>query len=395
MVRVGIEFSFADDLWIGGVNGIGNLLHALKSLPQPRIEVILIASQRTPESLFSQLPATPVLRTRLVDHADRTYLVRRANKWLLGNDILMDRWLRANGVEVFSHCDSLGRRARTPTIGQIADFGYIAWKKLYPEAAFQRMHAGTGRVLNQYDTVMMPSFTVAEDYRRFFPEATAKAAPLPIIPSEPVGQRSEEEFGQVRERYKLPEHFLYVPNQFWVHKNHGAIVEAMAILSREGRCPHVVSTGKTHDPRRPNHFDELMQHADAVGVADRLHVLGLIPYPDTVTLMQHCVAVMSASRFEGWGLTVAEARMLGKTIILSDIPVFREQAPEHGHFFDPDDTVTLARHMATVAETYSPVVEGERRRRAQLKLPRLIADYARGYEDIVLDTLARKRGRAA
>ena len=34
---------------------------------------------------------------------------------------------------------------------------------------------------------------------------------------------------------------------------------------------------------------------------------------------------VNPSRFEAWGLTVSEALCLGKAVIVSDIPVFREQ----------------------------------------------------------------------
>ena len=54
--------------------------------------------------------------------------------------------------------------------------------------------------------------------------------------------------------------------------------------------------------------------------------LGVIPYKDVLGLMRAAVAVINPSVMEGWSTTVEEAKSLGLPLILSDIPVHREQA---------------------------------------------------------------------
>ena len=65
--------------------------------------------------------------------------------------------------------------------------------------------------------------------------------------------------------------------------------------------------------------------------------LGVVPYRDMLGLMRHAVAVINPSLFEGWSTSVEEAKSMGKAVVLSDIPVHREQAPGRGLFFDPRD----------------------------------------------------------
>lgn len=45
------------------------------------------------------------------------------------------------------------------------------------------------------------------------------------------------------------------------------------------------------------------------------------------TLMKHAIAIINPSLFEGGSTTVEEAKSLLKVIILSGIPVHREQNP--------------------------------------------------------------------
>ena len=76
--------------------------------------------------------------------------------------------------------------------------------------------------------------------------------------------------------------------------------------------------------------------------------LGIVPYLDLMSLMRHSVAVINPSRFEGWSTTVEEAKSMGKSILLSDISVHREQAPDRAAFFSPDNPQALADAMASM-----------------------------------------------
>jgi glycosyltransferase involved in cell wall biosynthesis len=64
--------------------------------------------------------------------------------------------------------------------------------------------------------------------------------------------------------------------------------------------------------------------------------------------MKNSLAVINPSMFEGWSTTVEEAKLFGKTVVLSDIAVHREQSPVNGIYFDPADPVALAQQLKRV-----------------------------------------------
>ena len=233
-MRVGIEFAFRDQGWLGGVNGIANLLRALSTLPDPRVQPVLIANPNTPAQLFEGLPDVEILRTCLVDAGNRLHLARRISKRAIGRDPLMERWLQSKKIDVLSHCESLGPKSAIPTIGQIADFGYKYFPKLYADAAWRRMDAGTARICDQHAVIMMPSRAVVDDYRKFFPDARAKGVYLHQIPSAPPHGAAPDS-ATLRRRYPIRERIFYTPNQFWVHKNHSVIIDALALLAERGK----------------------------------------------------------------------------------------------------------------------------------------------------------------
>ena len=77
------------------------------------------------------------------------------------------------------------------------------------------------------------------------------------IPAELVEKAPET----VIREYRLPPHFFYLPNQFWKHKNHMLVIEALGLLKRQGSEVVVVATGNPLDPRHPEYFGQLTQVA--------------------------------------------------------------------------------------------------------------------------------------
>jgi len=76
-----------------------------------------------------------------------------------------------------------------------------------------------------------------------------------------------------------------------------------------------------------------------------VHLLGLIPKFDQVQLMRRSIGIVQPSLFEGWSTLVEDARLLGKSIILSDLPVHIEQNPPHSAFFECKSPEHLAELM--------------------------------------------------
>ena len=89
--------------------------------------------------------------------------------------------------------------------------------------------------------------------------------------------------------------------------------------------------------------------------------LGFIPREDQLELMKNAIAVIQPSKFEGWGTVVEDAKTLGKQIILSDIPVHREQFGEHGFYFKPDDYMSLAEILTDFPENQKEIVDNKNR----------------------------------
>jgi glycosyltransferase involved in cell wall biosynthesis len=142
-------------------------------------------------------------------------------------------------------------------------------------------------------------------------------------------------------------------------------------------------TGLTHDPRNPHFFVNLSAYAAEKRVADMFSILGLVPYSDLMGLMTNSIAVINPSRFEGWSTSVEEAKSLGKSILLSDIPVHREQNPEYGQYFGVDDPAALADLIDETRVAYDQALDNRRQENAKYVLPLRIRKFAEKYYQCV------------
>jgi glycosyltransferase involved in cell wall biosynthesis len=302
----------------------------------------------------------------------------------------MESFLQSHRIDVLSHSDFLGRRASLPAICWIGDFQHREQPQFFSRA--ERVYRDRDFMMQcrHASRILVSSYHAQRGLAAFAPSCVARSRVLQFV-AQPHLSSETPSLSELQERYGFVGPYFHVPNQFWAHKNHQLIVDALALLKRRGQPILVISTGATEDYRRPGYFDELMAHARAVEVRDWFTPLGVISYNDLVGLMAHAVALINPSRAEGWSTSVEEAKSLGKRIILSDIPVHREQAPPAGVYVTPDDPAGLAEAMSNVWRSFDPEAERERSLRASRELPARVRAFAENYEDIVFETLGQSR----
>src|SRR6266550_3735411 len=119
-------------------------------------------------------------------------------------------------------------------------------------------------------------------------------------------------------------------------KNPQIIVEACGVLAQRGLRAHLIVAGDGEM------LDELKQLSQRLGIADRVHWLGLVP--DPVSLLQASDLFLLATVGEAFGLALAEAMACGVPIVGSRAGAIPEVITdgETGLLVKPMDPVALA-----------------------------------------------------
>jgi glycosyltransferase involved in cell wall biosynthesis len=389
LIRVGLALGAS---WLGSVNYYRNLLNSVCSQEDRQIEPVLLIGEKADAGILAGLPSVEVIRSPWLDSTTPRWAVRKIWQQAFGGDPFLERLLRSHRIDVLSHSDFLGRHASLPAVCWIGDFQHRQQPQFF--SRFERLYRDRDfRLQCRHATrIILSSHDAQRSLAEFEPSAVGKSRVLQFV-AQPRVTSSTTDLKTLQERYGFDGPYFHVPNQFWAHKNHRLILDALAELAKRGEQILVISTGATEDYRRPGHFDELMAYADAIGVRDRFRTLGVIPYEDLVGLMCNSVALINPSRAEGWSTSVEEAKSLGKRMILSDLPVHLEQAPLDGVFIDPDDPSGLADALHDVLATFDPAAEKARSARAALELPVRVRTYAQTYQTIILEASAAGSAR--
>ena len=377
-------------MWLGGMNYHRNLLSALSRHGSGAIEPLVLVGRGYEQDVLDDLGPVEIRRSPYFERRRPERILRAAAERGVGRDAPLERLLRRLGVELVSHYRPLGRASRFPTIGWIADFQH----RRLPDFVDDKEHASRERFLGylcEHSTTLVVSSEAARrDLADFSRTGFEKSRVLRFVVEPPA--ESGPPIGELRARYGFERRYLFLPNQFWAHKNHRVVVDALRILGARGRSLSVVATGDTNDYRNPGFFHQLMRQVRDAGVEKDFRVLGRIPYAEMIVLMRNSVAVVNPSLFEGWSTTVEEAKSLGKRLVLSNIPVHREQDPPGGAYFDPADAESLADALWAVWTLADPEADRRLLDQARRALPARRRGFAHAYEEIVRETLEGAAG---
>lgn len=136
----------------------------------------------------------------------------------------------------------------------------------------------------------------------------------------------------------IKEPFIFYPAQFWMHKNHIAIVEAIAYL-RDNlgikiNCYFVGSDygslERTKDFIKHYHLEE------------QVKILGFVDYPTLMYLYKNALAMVYVSLLGPNNLPPLEAAALGCPSVVSNLPGHIEQMENSSLFVDPLNSKEIA-----------------------------------------------------
>jgi glycosyltransferase involved in cell wall biosynthesis len=188
--------------------------------------------------------------------------------------------------------------------------------------------------------LLLSSKSALSDFQNFYQENNRVRVLQFVSQPGPFQEYDESRLNVIKLKYNIEGDYFIVPNQLWKHKNHIVIINALNYLKQKGLNIKVVFTGLLNDYRDKTHAEFIKNVIKNYNVD--ILLLGLINYEDVISLIKGSIAVINPSLFEGWSTTVEECKSLGKNIILSNIPVHKEQAPEYAIYFNPEDYLELA-----------------------------------------------------
>lgn len=135
---------------------------------------------------------------------------------------------------------------------------------------------------------------------------------------------------------QLPANYLYFPANFWPHKNHDNVLEALRIAISGGADIDLVLTGA------PDGSERVLARAASLGLASRVHYLGYVAKELVPAIYRRARALLFASRFEGFGIPILEAFYCRTAVITSSAGSCVEVAGDAALLVDPESPASIA-----------------------------------------------------
>ena len=199
--------------------------------------------------------------------------------------------------------------------------------------------------------VFVDSEVGKEDVLEYYGDSIAgdKIFILPYAPVVRVHSRLFHDEIDIRIKYSLPHRYFFYPAQFWEHKNHSRILDAIALLRKEhGLDIPLVLVGSNVGPpheRRELIFFELVEKARHLGLSEQLYYLGSVPDDDMPRLYRQAVGLIMPTFFGPTNIPILEAWSMDCPVITSDIRGVRDQAGDAALLVDPESADAIAQAM--------------------------------------------------
>lgn len=354
-------FPPTDSSWMGGVNYYKNLFYALHHHVNSEIEIFVFLNTSANNVVIqSYLPfADKVFYVDFLEKNKLSGFITKVENRIFGTHKFLEFLLKKYQIDVVSHSNFYGFKT-IKSIGWIPDFQHLHLPNMFSKDEVEKRDRGFMRLIKRSDAVFLSSYDALNDFKSFSSKYINKAKVLQFVsqPLECYFNLSDNNRVELLHNYGLPEDFFFLPNQFWKHKNHITVFKAVRLLKQQGKDFFIVCTGDFNDYRDPGYIQYLKNFIAENRLEENIFLLGMVPYKDVNALIKFSKAVINPSLFEGWSSTVEECKSVGKSLIISDIKVHKEQSPD-AIFFDKYSPESLSNVLAQFNEYDKNVIDQE------------------------------------
>lgn len=239
-----------------------------------------------------------------------------------------------------SQCLSLSRHHFIFTIWDLSHRDFVEFPEVYHNNEFNNREFLYRNAIHKAVAVITDS-----EYGRHNAIAYYNASPHRIYachfaPSINTTDENIPSNINIKEKYNISGDYIYYPAQFWSHKNHIYILEALQILKNEGICINAIFSGSNR-----GNLEYILEMAKAMGLEDLVHYIGFAPNNEIKSLYTQSLALVMPTYFGPTNIPPLEAFSLGVPVIYSDLPDLKEQVGDAALLCDLHDPASLAQQI--------------------------------------------------
>lgn len=233
----------------------------------------------------------------------------------------------------------------------IPDFQHKHLPEYFSEREIKKRNKEYSKISKLPNKLVFSSEDARADFLKFYSNSKNEIGVIHFTSL--INESEETNFRDVCTKYKLPKEYLFIPNQFWKHKDHITAFKALDILNRiKKHNITFVCSGELKDYRNTEYIKLLTEYIKENNLKQNIVILGFIPRVEQIEIMKNCLAIIQPSLFEGWSTVVEDSKLFGKPIILSNLRVHIEQNPNEAVYFNKSSALDLANKIDSHLDSF-------------------------------------------
>lgn len=342
--------------WIGGKNYYLSLLSQLNNEINNDLDQVYIFTNFTTNlDEISKFDRLNFVKTKLLNkHGVYHFIFRLINK-LFGSNVALILLLKKFNIDLLSH-SYIPKFSGIKSLPWIPDFQHCFLPDLFTKKELNNRNKLFQCYLKN-ECFLLSSYSALKDANNFF-DVKGKAHIYRFLPTT-ASDFDYHTFDLICKNKKIIKPYVFLPNQFWKHKNHLLCFQACLKAKVDGKEFLLVCSGARSDYRNPLYQEQIDYFISDNNLEEQIIMLGLIDRSVFNCFLEQSAIIVNPSKFEGWSTTVEEGKASGKPLALSDLSVHREQT-EHMlnvEYFDVNDVSSCFNAINKLI--YSPKVSNE------------------------------------
>jgi glycosyltransferase involved in cell wall biosynthesis len=231
----------------------------------------------------------------------------------------------------------------------IYDIQHLECASLFPPADRWKRDKAFSKAICCADLIATISDFSARQIRKHFSIPQDRVSVIYAGPSQAC---------EIDNRSQKAADFIFYPANAWPHKNHGRLVEAFQILRKRFPTLRLIFTG---DQGQGAEIRRLIRDTPS------LEHLGYVSAEKLQELMRNAKCLVFPSLYEGFGMPVIEALMVGTPVACSNTTSLPEVGGDAAEYFDPNDVAQMAQAVERAISNASNPEWQERAKRQAAK----------------------------
>jgi glycosyltransferase involved in cell wall biosynthesis len=159
-------------------------------------------------------------------------------------------------------------------------------------------------------------------------------------------------FVNIREKYTIENQYIFYPAQFWAHKNHIYILDAIKILKEKySIIIDIVFTGKDY-----GNLEYILNIAKEYNINKQVHYLGFVDNTEIPSLYKNSLALVMPTYFGPTNIPPLEAFLYEVPVCYSDLDGLRDQVEDAAFLVNLEQPNSLVNSLLEILNN-SPIVK--------------------------------------